>query len=170
MKKIYMFLDVDGVFNNLNNWKKKYFKYGFSSGTYSIDEKNIRKFAKLYRQLGKKYEMHCVLSSTWRLSKDGRAVILNRLRDNGIKLEGITEPEHQERGKQILKYLSNINNEYDLAIAIDDDNFDINPFLNEKFYLVNTDCNTGYTKKDSLKIKRIIRRMKKLWKTKEQGF
>ena len=32
-RKIYIFLDVDGVLNNINFWKKNYFKYGFSAGT-----------------------------------------------------------------------------------------------------------------------------------------
>ena len=73
-KKIYIFLDVDGVLNNINFWKKNYFKYGFSAGTYSIDEKNIKTLAKLHRKLKDKYELHYVLSSTWRLSKDGQAV------------------------------------------------------------------------------------------------
>ena len=117
-KKIYIFLDVDGVLNNINFWKKNYFKYGFSAGTYSIDERNIKTLAKLHRKLKDKYELHYVLSSTWRLSKDGQAVILNRLRDNGIKLDGITEPNNSEdRGKLILNYLSNLQS-YDLAIAM----------------------------------------------------
>ena len=50
MKRIiYIFLDVDGVLNNIDFWKKNYFKYGFSVGTYSIDEKNIKTLIKLHR-------------------------------------------------------------------------------------------------------------------------
>ena len=55
-KKI-IFLDVDGVLNNINFWKKNYFKYGFSAGTYSIDERNVRTLAKLHRKLKDKYEI-----------------------------------------------------------------------------------------------------------------
>lgn len=169
-KKIYIFLDVDGVLNNINFWKKNYFKYGFSAGTYSIDERNIRTLAKLHRKLKDKYELHYILSSTWRLSKDGQAVIWNRLRENGIKLDGITEPNHSEdRGKLILNYLNNLQS-YDLAIAIDDDTFDIKPYLTEKFYLVTPDFHMGFTSCEMKLIKKIIKGMEKKWKKKEKEF
>ena len=169
-RKIYIFLDVDGVLNNINFWKKNYFKYGFSAGTYSIDEKNIKTLAKLHRKLKDKYELHYVLSSTWRLSKDGQAVILNRLRDNGIKLDGITEPNNSEdRGKLILNYLNNLQS-YDLAIAMDDDTFDINPYLTENFHLVAPDFHTGLTCYETRLIRKIIKEIEKKWKKREKEF
>lgn len=161
MERIYIFLDVDGVFNNINMWTRNYFKYGISAGTYSIDERNIKRFAKLYRQLRKKYEVYCVLSSTWRTSKDGQAVIYNRLRDNGVRLEGTIDINYGERGDLIQKYLANLDYDYDLAIALDDDSFDIKPFLNKKFRLVQTNGERGFTRKDSFKIKRIIKEMER---------
>ncbi len=170
MRKIYIFLDVDGVFNNAKFWQKNFFKYGFSAGTYSIDEKNIKKFAKLHRKLKKRYELHYVLSSTWRLSKDGQAIILNRLRDNGIKLEGITDPtESLDRGELILKYLSNVTS-YDFAIAIDDDSFDITPYVTDKFFLVKTNFFTGFDSFDARSIKYILKEKEREWKRKEKRF
>lgn len=164
MKRIiYIFLDVDGVLNNIDFWKKNYFKYGFSAGTYSIDEKNIKTLVKLHRQLKDKYELHYVLSSTWRLSKEGYSVIYNRLRDSGIKLEGITDPHHEDRGQLILKYLANINT-YDLAIAIGDDFFDIEPYLTDNFYLVTPNFHKGFTSSEIKDINNILKEMKRKWK------
>ena len=64
MKSIYIFLDIDGVLNNTNKWEKDYKKWGYTNGTYSMDEKNIQNLVKLHRQLKDKYDLHYILSST----------------------------------------------------------------------------------------------------------
>ena len=95
---------------------------------------------------------------------------MNRLRDNGIKLDGITEPNNfEDRGKLILNYLSNLQS-YDLAIAIDDDTFDINPYLTENFHLVAPDFHTGLTYYETKLIRKIIKEMEKKWKKREKEF
>lgn len=95
---------------------------------------------------------------------------MNRLRDNGIKLDGITEPNNfEDRGKLILNYLNNLQS-YDLAIAIDDDTFDINPYLTENFHLVTPDFHMGLTSCETRLIRKIIKEMEKKWKKREKKF
>lgn len=146
-KKIcYIFLDIDGVLNNIHRWEKIYIKKGISAGTYSFDEKNLKNLDLLDYFMSRKYELHYVLSSTWRLSKSGYEIAESRFREHGIKIEGHTSKSWDHRGKQILQYME--GKSYDLLVALDDDDFDINPYLSDNFLLLQTDVRKGLTKKD----------------------
>lgn len=158
MKSIYIFLDIDGVLNNTNKWEKDYKKWGYSSGTYSMDEKNIQALVKLHRQLKNKYDLHYVLSSTWRLSRDGSKIALARLRENGIKVDGTTDLDvSADRGALIRKYLNNLKDGFDLAFAFDDDSFDIINYTSNDFYLIQTSVKKGLTKKEIRYFKKILK-------------
>ena len=171
MKSIYIFLDIDGVLNNTNKWEKDYKKWGYTNGTYSMDEKNIQNLVKLHRQLKDKYDLHYILSSTWRLSKDGSKIALARLRENGIKIDGITDPNSSaDRGALIRKYLRNLKDGFDLAFAFDDDSFDIINYVSNNFYLINTSTKKGLTKKEIRYLKKILRKAEKRWKIKQKRF
>lgn len=143
-KTCYIFLDIDGVFNNLNTWKRLYIKNGFAAGTYSFDEKNLKNLDIFHFFMSKKYELHYVLSSTWRLSKSGYEIAESRFREHGIKIEGHTPKSWDHRGRQILQYMD--GKSYDLLIALDDDDFDINPYLSDNFLLLHTNVEKGLTK------------------------
>ena len=147
MKKIiYIFLDIDGVLNNTNQMIRNYKKYHKPLGTYFFNEKNIQKLSLLNKILIKKYEVHYILSSTWRLSSLGFKIAKERLRENGIELEEFTDKEWKQRGQQILDYLYGLS--YYRALAIDDDSFDIEPYENNKFKLIKTKTSKGLTYKN----------------------
>lgn len=143
MKKCYIFLDIDGVLNNTKKWEKTYKKYGVSAGTHSFDEKNIKNLLLLHDCLSANYEIHYILSSTWRLTNSGYTIAYERLRENGLILEGWTDREHDDRGAQICKFLN--NKRYDLAVILDDDEFDIAPYLTNRILLLKTNTNKGLT-------------------------
>lgn len=131
-KTIIVFLDIDGVLNNVgfvnSLSSKEYYKKVYDwRDTYDIGflySKNIREFVKAINELDTKYNVELVLSSTWR--GGGTPVIdkLNRiLVDHGsnvaiTRVTGYIDSMH--RGTEVDDYLK--SNEYDSYIIIDDDN------------------------------------------------
>lgn len=155
-KRIYIFLDVDGVLNNTDKWEKDYKKWGYVAGTYSMDEKNIQNLVKLHRKIKNKYDLHYVLSSSWRLNNDNCKIVFARLSENGIELEGaIDKDTSADRGNLILKYLN--DKDYDLAVAFDDDSEDIIPYIFDKFQLIQTSTLKGFTRKEIRKFKKLLK-------------
>lgn len=112
---ITIFTDIDGVLNP--HWKKQWCK----------------KSIKLYNEICNKYNLQCVISSTWRLNHTIEQ-LQKIFTEQGItvKIVGYT-PCHDcgDRGAEILEYIE--TNNIEKYLVIDDKIRDIVEYINEDF-------------------------------------
>lgn len=144
---MYIFLDIDGVLNNKEDWKNKY--------TFNSD--CLFNFDLLLQKLKKKYkDIYIVLSSSWRLgvSEEVLQPLTNILNKNNVQIVGCTPKSNKTRQEEILYYIK--RNGIEKYIILDDDQT-LFPDKNAvKIYFTN--YLTGLTKND---IKEIINTIKK---------
>ena len=168
-KKNYIFLDIDGVLTNKKHYLKLYKKdKGSLTIENSISGKNLKILKKIYKKLNKECPTEIILSSTWRFSEKDTEIVDANLAANGLpETSGITPKDFTHRGLQILKCLEVKKCLYKKVVIIDDDSYDIKPYLKKDFIFINTDTYKGLTYKDYFKFLIDFYKAKKedfLWK------
>lgn len=118
-----LFLDVDGVLNTYD-----------SDGYLNINKNRLRILRRILEETG----CRIVVSSTWRISHDTRARLVNKLKWKGLEVYGWTTTEKllddQKRGHEIEHWLDT-HEGIDSYCIIDDDN-DMLPSQANHFVLI----------------------------------
>lgn len=158
----YIFLDVDGVLNNHKHYKKQHEKYGgkFACENMPFNPRSLKNLRKIIDELGGKWQVKIVLTSSWRHSDRCMTVLEARLIEYGMKLYGVINPESYscDRGKEIKEWIHSHGNtrtvlyadnkEYqrldDQFIIIDDETYDIYDYYDES-YVVKVNWEYGLT-------------------------
>lgn len=101
-----VFLDVDGVLNNLNdaiNYKDIYGKPCGSGFDWPFNEESL----KCLRKIVLKSDARIVITSSWRRIPEGLRVLTNKLDEYGIanRIEGSTPYLGHSRGREICEFL-----------------------------------------------------------------
>ena len=122
-----IFLDIDGVLNNINAIKNP---------SYCLDDNCIKRLKTILDKTNAKI----VLSSSWRLRKDMHLLLLaQKITDLGINLDLIIDatPQMTNRTEEILDWVENnkVSLNINKWIAIDDTplNLDKNKFVKKDF-------------------------------------
>ena len=167
MKLFYIFLDIDGVLNNMNYWnecfKRHHIKGIMRMHCFPFDPKCLNNLMKLNQELKKQnYNVKIVLSSTWRLNQIDTEIVNSRLAEYGMIIFAKTiSLSSGNRGLEIKNFLD--NEKYEKAenfLIIDDEIKDIQEQFEEK-YIIHTDFNTGF---DSKKLQQAINKLKEVQK------
>ena len=162
-----IFLDIDGVLNNMNYWnecfKRHHIKGIMSMHCFPFDPKCLNNLMKLNQELQKQnYNVKIVLSSTWRLNQVDIEIVNSRLAEYGMRIFATTiSLSSGNRGLEIKNFLD--NEKYEKAenfLIIDDEIKDIQEQFEEK-YIIHTDFNTGF---DSKKLQQAINKLKEVQK------
>ena len=144
----YIFLDCDGVLNNINYTKKCYTKNGhkpMSMYCVPFDPYNLKNLAKLVR----KTKANIVLTSTWRLDKEHIAVLKARLAEYGLRIYDMTDNINMIKGAEITEWLKQ-HKDIENYVVIDDEEYNLSNFIDNK-HLVIVDSNYGLTFGDRIK-------------------
>lgn len=142
----YIFLDVDGVLNNIRHYKKQHKKYGgrFICKSMPFNPRSLRNLQRIVKHT----KANIILTSSWRRSKECRTVLDARLAEYGLKIHDITEFIDGDRGREIACYINSkeIGLVFDGSriIIIDDEIKDIKRHF-DKGYIVKTNPNKGLT-------------------------
>lgn len=136
-----IFLDIDGVLNNLNSMKK---------GVHLLPHKAL-----MINSLLEEFDARIVISSAWR-GMPSLDLVLSMV---GLKrvmhdMMGVTPHLREGRGAEIATYLEDFPGEG--YVIIDDIVSDMLP--EQEPYIVHTDTLLGITKKDIAKAREIMRR------------
>ncbi len=139
MKRIFIFLDVDGVLNTSAQWKRMY----------QLDEGCVAQFNEYVRTLSAEGSVRIILTSSWKNGFDpaGRhtpqiQVLIDKL---AVPVLGKTENRADgDRAAEINDYIRNHDLEHEPCIIIDDDPdlFHSKPAENCKLIL--TDARVGF--------------------------
>ena len=142
----YIFLDIDGVLNDIRYTIKTIDKNKRILGkNYSAEIPFNPRSLKNLQKLVAATKAEIILSSTWRLNEIERRVVGSRLGEYGLLIKDITTCEYKDRGLQIREWLDeHWNSAYDNYIIIDDDSFDILPYFDE-YNFVRTNGDFGFT-------------------------
>ena len=110
MKPLFIFLDIDGPINTLNNiWINKCLKRSTSSYKIKLPREQLERLAIIVRETNAKL----ILSSSWRLVNLDHAIgnisparrnLENQLKDFGLHISGQT-PNLGDRGLEITTWL-----------------------------------------------------------------
>ena len=144
----YIFLDCDGVLNNINYTKKCYKKNGkkpMSMYCTPFDPYNLKNLAKIVRKTG----ANIVLTSTWRLDKERMAVLRARLAEYGLKIYDMTDNINMIRGVEIKEWLKS-HRYIENYVVIDDEEYNLSNFIDNK-HLVIVNSEYGLTFRDRVK-------------------
>ncbi len=150
---MYIFLDVDGVLNTNEDWKRK---------TYSINPACVNAFVKLIRSLP---DPKIVLSSSWRngIANDGTTAVhiedlIQALKPAGIgTMDKTGVAPDGSRSREIEHYLK--RHPVDRYIILDDDP-DLFKQKAKTPHLYLTSARTGITEADVAKILKMIKKDK----------
>ena len=147
---MYLLLDIDGVLNRKSDW----------AIPYSLNDGCIRNFAGTFKGTGAKI----ILISSWRKSfisrnsPDNPSYIKNliqKLSVYGIQISGVM-PENFTDRSEFASYINKKSNgDY---LVLDDD---ISEYTKKPKNLYITDCRTGFTEKDTVKVKKMIKEIRK---------
>ena len=112
---LYIFLDVDGVLNNVAAFELS------DDGVLALSEECLFNYQYLVDKLRLKYEVKVILSSTWRFNKIG----FDKLKEyedkyDALKLYDSTPISHDHREKEIKRYCDENKIEYKDILIIDD--------------------------------------------------
>ena len=118
---LYIFLDVDGVLNNVATFSLS------NDRMLALSEECLFNYQYLVDKLRKKYEVKVILSSTWRYNKMG----FDKLKEyenkyDALKLYDSTPIIFDYRDREIKAYCDDNKIEYKNVLIIDDD-----PITNE---------------------------------------
>lgn len=122
-EKFYVFLDIDGVLNDLQYMQSLDKK---QMGIVKVNPRSVDALNYLVEKLSVRYDVEIVVSSTWRSNMIETLVTLV---NNGFKKENVSVTRTGDfftphyRGREILKYLENKKNN-DNYVVIDDETFD----------------------------------------------
>ena len=113
---LYIFLDVDGVLNNVATFSLS------DDGVLALSEECLFNYQYLVNKLRQKYEVKVILSSTWRYNKKG----FNKLKEyedryDALKLYDSTPISYDHRKEEIKAYCNKNKIEYKDILIIDDD-------------------------------------------------
>ena len=146
-----IFLDVDGVLNNIDNIKKCYKKSinkketFYSGKNVPFDIKCLKNLAKIVKKTGAKI----VLSSTWRIYKSHIYVLEARLAEYGLRIYDMTDNINMIRGVEIKEWLKS-HRDIENYVVIDDEEYNLSNFIDNK-HLVIVDSKYGLTFGDRIK-------------------
>lgn len=112
---LYIFLDVDGVLNNVAAFALN------DEKILTLSEECLFNYQYLVDKLRKKYEVRVILSSTWRFNKRG----IDKLKEyedryDALKLYDSIPISHDYREDEIKKYCNKHNINYKDILIIDD--------------------------------------------------
>ena len=125
-----IFIDIDGVLNS-----------GLGRGPY-ISDMEIEKLKLLEKLIKESESSGIVITSDRRCSKvdlNNKVEAFNKYHINvlGITRHPSEEDEDDNRGKQILDYLSSSHTDIDRIVILDDNDEGISNYFDEEFVLVN---------------------------------
>ena len=145
LKDFYIFFDIDGVLNSAEGWDEENFPLNLNC---------LKNFADFVNFFKKKYEVHLIMSSSWRDGFDlenGHSEeitdILKKFADFDMKVEDKT-PFFMEKNRadEINFYIAEKNLQEKKCLAIDDTK---HLFASKKFFkLYITDAKIGFSRKD----------------------
>ena len=144
----YIFLDCDGVLNNINYTKKCYRKNGhkpMSMYCVPFDPYNLKNLAKIVKKTGAKI----VLSSTWRIYKSHIYVLEARLAEYGLRIYDKTDNINMIKGAEITEWLKQ-HRDIENYVVIDDEEYNLSNFIDNK-HLVIVNSEYGLTFGDRIK-------------------
>lgn len=147
---MYYFLDVDGVLNNEQDWRK----------LFTINNGCLKCFREIVRHDD---EPHIILPSTWRAGMTNTVITSGAngqfekcMEQIGLKIEGITQLSNKSRQEEIEYYIR--RNKVSKYLIIDDD-ATLFPRA-DKINIYFTSCKTGLTLVDVKRILKMTKRMK----------
>lgn len=152
----FLFLDIDGVMNPLNDKTNTRTKLiGKNKTRYIEFPSNALEFL---NWIVKSNRCYIVLSSTWKLNEDTLKNVKKELAKYGMKLYGQTPTVISEnkrvRGLEIQKYLEDYASEYDIDVKdipyviLDDECSDILPY-HDKSYVIKCNMKKGLTAREA---------------------
>lgn len=111
---LYIFLDVDGVLNNIAAFELS------DDKMLALSEECLFNYQYLVDKLRQKYEVKVILSSTWRFNKKG----FDKLKEyedkyNALKLYDSTPISYDHREEEIKRYCDKNKIEYKDILIID---------------------------------------------------
>lgn len=165
MKLFYIFLDIDGVLNNMNYWDECFARHHvkgiMSMHCFPFDPKCLNNLFKLNQELQKKnYNVKIVLSSTWRLNRVDTEIVNSRLAEYGMRIFANTISLNSgNRGLEIKDFLEDEQyGKADNYLILDDEIKDIKEQFEGK-NIIHTNFNTGF---DNAKLEEAIKKVKQL--------
>ena len=163
MKLFYIFLDIDGILNNMNYWdecfERHHVKGIMSMHYFPFDPKCLNNLMKLNQELQKQnYNVKIVLSSTWRLNRIDIEIVNSRLAEYGMRIFANTISLNSgNRGLEIKNFLENEKyGKADNFLILDDEVRDIEKEF-EEIHIIHTDFNIGF---DNEKLQEAIKKGK----------
>ena len=147
-EKFYIFFDIDGVLNSMDGWNEENFP---------IEMKCLKNFADTINFFKSKYEVHLIMSSSWRdgfnyeVGQHTPEVqdILNKLKKFDIEVEDKTPFLMQKnRADEINSYITEHNLQKYKLLAIDDTKHLFGSPLEKNLRLYITDAKVGFSRKD----------------------
>lgn len=132
-----IFLDVDGVLNSINELMRIYEKThkSYSGFDFPFDENCLKNLKYLVENTNSKI----VISSTWRKSKNGIKILLEKLKEYDLDKEviGYTPVLNNNREKEIKEFILRFNQDINFIILDDISNLgDLNNYL----ITINSQC------------------------------
>lgn len=161
-KLFYIFLDIDGVLNNMEYWNECFARHQvkgiMSMNCFPFDPKCLNNLMKLNQELQKQnYNVKIVLSSTWRLNDYDVAIVNSRLAEYGMRIsERTLSLSSGNRGLEIKHFLNEEGMpKADNYFILDDEIKDIVEQF-EEIHIINTNFNTGF---DNEKLEEAMRKL-----------
>ena len=142
-RRIFLFLDIDGVLNTSAQWKRMY----------SLNDDCIARFADYVHSLPSE-EAKIILTSSWKNGFDpaGRhspqiKELIEKLAVHGLSILGKTENDvSEDRAQEINDYIKKHHLEQQPCIVIDDDPNIFRSELSGNCKLLLTDARVGFQK------------------------
>ena len=138
-KLFYIFLDIDGVLNNMEYWNECFERHQvkgiMSMNCFPFDPKCLSNLMKLNQELQKQnYDVKIVLSSTWRLNQIDIGIVNSRLAEYGMRIFATTISLNSgKRGLEIKDFLEDEQyGKADNYLILDDEIKDIAETLGHK--------------------------------------
>ena len=141
MSRKIIFLDVDGVLNSIEFFKR--LKDTGSWGLTEVDPDCVRRLKDVISATG----AEIILSSTWRLVPE----LVKVLKENtGLELKGRTPSINQKhRGAEIESWLGDTDNVANFIVLDDDEDAGIGKVYDLASRFIHTDVNVGFTEENA---------------------
>lgn len=159
---LYLFLDCDGVLNNVYTFQRQTeLNWPLNHYWLDLDKKCVANLLKLENFLKDKYNVHLILSSTWRMLPQKKKDLNRVFWEEGLLLiEDCTPDNHTYRGIEIQEYMDAHRIKKEQILILDDED---TGHLNER--LVKTDFyGNGLDEQAVIKALELVGiEVKKLW-------
>jgi len=148
-----IFLDIDGVLNTSETFKKRYYDYK-KTGVYNLEIDEFR--LNYLKEIIEKTNAKIVLSSTWRgyFKKIDEKIVPVHYKGEQLKnmfekyeldIYDITSyDKNRYRENEIMEYLEK-KEDVESFIVIDDECYDLKKFVDNELILIKNDC-TSFNK------------------------